>query len=215
MKRLLPALLLACLALPAAAQTLPGLDDLPEPTRYLAGYLSGGYGWSLPLGGHWGDKTAGFKTSPVLSLAASKRVDEVLSYGVESSYAQRYLNRGIQDLKVKIFSLMPFVKASLPVGGDTYYGVLGAGIYQWSKGAYSVGATRYPSDSGSSAGINLGAGAVYPFWWGTMAGLDLRWHHIFNMNGSNVNGSNLKLGAVDTVNVMFVINYSAWKDKKK
>jgi len=210
MRFLLPALLLACSCLPAGAQQLPGLDDLPEPTRYLAGYITGGAGWSMPFGGHWGDKTVGFKTSPVLSLAASKRVDEVLSYGVESFYAQKFVNRGIQGLTVKIFSFTPFVRASFPVGGDTYYGVLGAGIYQWRQGPYTAGGTRYGTDSGSSAGISLGAGGSYPFWWGTMAGLDLRWHHIINMNGSN-----LKLGAVDTLNIMFAVNYSVWKDKKK
>ena len=44
--RVLLAFLLACLAAPARAQNLPDLGDMPEPTRYLAGYISGGYGWS-------------------------------------------------------------------------------------------------------------------------------------------------------------------------
>ena len=82
--KLLFSLLLACCTTPVRAQNLPDLGDLPEPARYLAGYVAGGYGRSLPFGGHWGDKDAGFKPSPALSFAASKRIDALLSYGVES-----------------------------------------------------------------------------------------------------------------------------------
>lgn len=212
MKLLLP-LLLACFALPAAAQNLPDLpdlEDLPEPTRYLAGYVSGGYGWSLPFGGHWGDKDAGFKPSPVLSLAVSKRVDEVLSYGAESFYGWSQRHRVSRDLELKLFSLTPFIKASAPAGEKIYYGILGAGIYQWKHSAYTSGGLRHGSDSGSSGGVNLGAGVSYPFWWETKAGLDLRWHHIFNMKGSDLN-----LDSVDSFNIMFVLTYGVWKDRAK
>ena len=67
--KFLLAFLLFCSALPVGAQNLPNLPDLgelPEPTRYLAGYVAGGYGWSLPFGGHWGDRNDGFKPSPTL-----------------------------------------------------------------------------------------------------------------------------------------------------
>ncbi len=209
MRLLLPVLLAFC-ALPARAQDLPDLGDLPAPTRYLAGYVSGGVGWSLPFGGLWGDKDAGFKPSPVFSLSASKRVDEILSYGIESSYGTGYKHRVLSGLELKIFSLTPFIRASFPQGNNTYYGILGAGVYQWSQPAFTAGGVRYDSDSGSSGGINLGAGVLYPFWWGTRAGLDLRVHHIFNMKGAN-----LSLDSTDSLNITFNVMYGVWKDKKK
>jgi len=42
-----------------------------------------------------------------------------------------------------------------------------------------------------------------------MAALDLRWHHIFNMKGAN-----LSLDSVDSFNIMFVVTYGVWRDKK-
>ncbi len=201
--------LLVCCALPAGAQGLPDLGELPEPARYLAGYISGGVGWSLPFGGHWGDRDAGFKPSPALTLAASKRVDELLSYGVESFYGRRHKHRVQRDLELKLFSLTPFIKAAFSEGEKVYYGILGAGIYQWKQPAFTSNGFRYGSDSGSSGGVNLGAGVSYPFWWETRAGLDLRWHHVFNMKGSN-----LSLNSIDSFNIMFVVTYGVWKDKK-
>ncbi len=192
----------------APADGLPGLEDLPEPPRYIAGYISGGGGWTLPFGGHWGDKDAGFKSSPAFSLAALKRVDEVLSYGLESSYSLRHENRVMKDLGLKIFSFTPFVRASFPEGDKIYYGVFGAGVYQWTQPAFASGGVRYASDSGSSAGVNLGGGVTYPFWWGTRAGLDLRWHHIFNMKGAN-----FSLNSADNLDIMLVLHYSVWKNR--
>jgi len=197
------------LAAPAAAQNLPDLPDLgdlPPPSRYLAGYVSAGLGWSRPAGGHWGDGDTGFKTSPALTLAVSKRVDELLSYGAETCYASRYANRGVDGLQLKLLSLTPFVKASFPYGDSAYYGVLGAGLYHWQQRAYTSGALRHGSDSGSSGGFNLGAGASYPFLFGTRLALDLRWHHVFN-----VSGANLDLGSADSLNAMFIVTYGVWK----
>jgi hypothetical protein len=211
--RRLAALLLLC-ALPAAAQDLPdlpGLDDvLPEPTRYLAGYINAQYGNATPLGGHWGDKSAGFRTSGALSLSASKRVDEILSYGGEVYYAPGHPSRQYEGLETRVIGLYPFLRASFPSGNKTFYGILGAGVYQWNAPAYTAVGVRFASQSGSSLGMNLGGGVSIPFWWGTRAGADLRWHHIFNMNGTT-----LDLGSVDTYNVMFSLQYSLWKERKK
>lgn len=205
------AFLLLCCAAPAAAQELPGLDDiLPEPTRYLAGYVTAGIGKATPFGGHWGDKGSGFKSSSALTLSASKRVDEILSYGGELYYASSHPSRQFQDLGVKVIALSPFARASFPSGNKTYYGILGAGVYQWNAAAYSVPGTRYASQSGSSIGMNLGAGVSVPFWWGTRAGLDLGWRHIFNMNGTS-----LDLGAVDAYTVMFALHYNVWRQRKQ
>ena len=205
------AVFLTCaLACAAAAQNavLPGLDDLPEPTRYLAGYVTAAGGAAVPFAGHWGDKDAGFKPSQAFSLAASKRVDEVLSYGLETAYSLKHQNRTAKDLEVKLFSFTPFVKVSYPQGETLYYGVLGAGLYQWNQPAYTAAGAKYPSDSGSSAGVNLGGGVSYPFWWGTRIGLDLRWHHVFNMKGNNFN-----LNAADNINVMLALHYGVWKNR--
>ena len=205
------ALFLTCaLARAAAAQpaALPGLDDLPEPTRYLAGYVTAAGGAALPFGGHWGDKDAGFKPSPALSLSASRRVDEVLSYGLEAAYSLKHQNRAVKGLELKLFSFTPFVRVSVPQGDTLYYGILGAGLYQWNQPAYTAAGARYPSDSGSSAGVNLGGGVSYPFWWGTRIGLDLRWHHIFNMKGAN-----FSLDSPDSFNVMVALHYGVWKDR--
>lgn len=205
------ALFLACaLARTAAAQTaaLPGLEDLPEPTRYLAGYVTAAGGLALPFGGHWGDAGAGFKPSTAISLSASKRVDEVLSYGLETAYSLKHQNRTVKDLQLKLFSFTPFVRASFPQGNALYYGILGAGIYQWSQPAFTAAGASHASDSGSSAGVNLGGGVSYPFLWGTRIGLDLRWHHVFNMKGANFD-----LNAADNFNVMLALNYGVWKNR--
>ena len=207
------AFLLALLAaVPAAAQNLPDLPDLgdlPPPSRYLAGYVSAGLGWSRPIGGHWGDGSSGFKTSPALSLALSKRVDELLSYGVETVYAGRHLNSGVDGLKVSMLSLTPFIKASYPQGNAIFYGVLGAGVYHWKQSSYTAAGSRYGSDSGSSGGFNLGGGASWPFLFGTRLALDLRWHHVLN-----VSGANLDLGSADSLNAAFTLNYGVWRSRK-
>lgn len=203
-------LLLAAAPFCAAAQNLPGLEDLPEPPRYIAGYLSAGGGLSFPFGGHWGDSEAGFKPSPVLALSASKRVDELLSWGVETTYAWAHEYRVQSGLDLRMFSLTPFVKVSVPEGNLVYYGQLGAGVYQWSQPAFTSGGTLYASDSGSSLGLNLGGGVSYPFWFGLRAALDLRWHHVFNMEGSNFD-----LDSADNFNIVLVLYSSVWKNRAK
>lgn len=210
--RLALALLLLCAcAGPGSAQQaagLPGLEDLPEPPRYIAGYVVGGLGWAVPAGGHWGDKATGFKPSHVYSLSVFKRVDEILSYGLDSSYSERHEHRAMKDLGLRIFSFTPVVRASFPEGDKVFYGVFGAGVYQWTQPAFAAGGLKYASDSGSSAGVNLGGGVNYPFWWGTRAGLDLRWHHIFNMKGDN-----FSLNSADNLNILFVLHYSVWQNR--
>lgn len=200
------------LAAPAAAQNLPDLPDLgdlPPPSRYLAGYVSAGLGWSRPIGGHWGDGDTGFKTSPALSFAVAKRVDELLSYGAETVYSGRYLNRGVDGFKVSMLSLTPFVKASFPEGNAVFYGVFGAGLYHWKQASYTTDGTRRGSDSGSSGGFNLGGGASWPFMFGTRLALDLRWHHVLDISGAN-----LDLGSADSLSAMFTLNYGVWKSRK-
>ncbi|MBI5743714.1 MAG: outer membrane beta-barrel protein [Elusimicrobia bacterium] len=217
MKRaVLLAALLLCGGRLAAQETasprlpdLPGLEDLPEPTRYLAGYVTAGGGWAVPFGGHWGDKTSGFKPSQVFAVSASKRVDELLSYGLETSYAWNHVNRKMSSMKVKIFEIGPFVRVFFPEGETLYYGTLGAGVYQWSQPSFRSGGAAYSSDSGSSAGMSLGGGVSYPFWFGSRLGLDLRWHHIFNMKGSN-----FVLDTADNFNLLLTLHYGVWKDKK-
>jgi hypothetical protein len=214
MRTLLAALLLLAPAAAAVAQQaadkLPGLDDLPPPPRYIAGYVLAGGGVSLPFGGHWGDASSGFKPSPLYLLSASKRIDETLSYGLETSYASGYGQRQLRSMDVRIFSLTPFLKASFPDDDRIFYGILGAGVYQWTQPELSSSVRKYPSSSGSSGGINLGGGVTYPFWWGTRAGLDLRWHHIFDMKGAN-----FSLGAVDNFCAALVMQWSVWKDNPK
>ena len=213
MRSLFPALLCALLAVPAAAQVqagLPGLEDLPEPARYLAGYVSAGGGLAFPFGGHWGDRGDGFKPSAVYSLSASRRLDEIVSYGLESSSSPRHGHRAMKDMRLGIFAFTPFIKISSPELDKTYYGVLGAGLYQWTQPAFTSGGVRFGSDSGSSAGINIGGGVSYPFWRGTMIGLDLRWHHILNMKGANFD-----LNSADNLNVMLVLHYGVWKNKRQ
>jgi hypothetical protein len=101
------------------------------------------------------------------------------------------------------------VRASYPEGNKVFYGILGAGVYQWNSPAYTSGGVRYASDSGSSGGLNFGGGMGFPFWFGTTAGLDLRWHKIFNMNGAS-----LDLGSADSVNFTLTLQYGVWRDKK-
>lgn len=206
-------LLLLLAAAPAAAQNLPDLPDLgdlPPSSRYLAGYVSFGVGRSVPVSGHWGDGTVGFKSSGALQLSAAKRVDETLSYGLETSYAGNYVNRSMPGLSLKVISLTPFVKISVPQGNLGYYGLLGAGVYQWKQPAFTSGGIAFASDAGSSLGLNLGGGIDFPFMFGTRGGLELRWHHIFDLKGNNMD-----LGSAENFNLSFTLTYAVWKDRKK
>jgi len=153
-----------------------------------------GAGASIPFGGHWGDTGSGFKYSPYFVFAGAKRVDDTLSYGIETSYSSGHRNKTVRDMRVRIFSLTPFLRVASLSGETTYFGIVGAGIYQWNRRSYSAAGESFPSDSGSSLGINMGGGAVYPFWDACQIGLELRWHHIFN-----VQGDQLDVGLVNNI----------------
>ncbi|MBI4802874.1 MAG: hypothetical protein HY796_10165 [Elusimicrobia bacterium] len=160
----------------------PKKAALPRFYRY---YYAVGGGVSAPVGGRWGDKDAGFKSSPAWSFAAAKKVDDLLSYGIESSYDTGYRHRTLPEMSVRLFSFTPFIRAARRYGGSAYYAVLGAGIYHWSQPAFGSAGTGRPSGSGSSLGVNIGGGALYPFGGGLKVGFDLRWHHLFSVNSGN------------------------------
>lgn len=185
-------------ALPAAAEGLPGVP--PKPGGYVAGYISAGVGASLPAGGHWGDASTGFKPSPALSLAVSRRVDALFSYGLDSFNAWHYENRPAGGLDLKIASLTPFVQVSAPEGALTYYAILGLGFYRWSHASFRSGSIVYGADSAWTGGFNLGAGLLFPFAGNSRAGFELRWHQVLNLRGASFH-----LGAANSLNLMMVV----------
>lgn len=154
-------------------------------TRFYRYYYAFGGGAAFPFGGHWGDTDAGFKPGPAFTLAGAKKVDDTLSYGLEASYGPGHKNRSIPEMRVRIFSFTPFLRAAYQGSGKTYYGILGAGIYHWTQPSFSAGGKEFTSGSGSSFGVNMGGGVVYPFWDAVQLGFELRWHHIFTMQGEN------------------------------
>lgn len=162
---------------------VPAKPHVPRVFRY---YYSLGGGVSSPVGGMWGGEKAGFKGSPSWTFAAGKKVDEVMSYGLESSYDTGHKSRAADGLEVSLFSFAAFLRAARLRGAGAYYAALGAGIYHWSQPAFGAGAVRRPSDSGSSLGVSLGVGALYPFGGAVRLGLDLRWHHVFSVGGANI-----------------------------
>ncbi|MFA6435467.1 MAG: hypothetical protein WCW52_12315 [Elusimicrobiales bacterium] len=166
------------------ASRLPGMA-VPEPPRFSRYYFILGGGAAIPFGGHWGDTDAGFKPSPAITAAGAKKANEMLSYGLEASCLTGHKSRSVPEMKLRIVSFTPFLRASYQGSGKTYYGMLGAGIYSWTQPAFSAGGADHASDSGSSFGVNMGGGVVYPLWDGLQLGLDLRWHHIFTMRGEN------------------------------
>lgn len=168
---------------PAGAEAAaPAKPHVPRAFRY---YYALGNGVSAPVGGAWGGKKNGFKNSPAWTFAVGKKVDDVLSYGLETSYDTGHKSRAADGLEVGLFSFAPFLRAARLRGAGAYYAVLGAGIYHWSQPAFGGGSARRPSDSGSSLGVSLGAGALYPFGGALRVGLDLRWHHVFSVSGAN------------------------------
>ncbi len=185
--------LLLCFTAGAAAAQGPavpiggGRTYSPMVSRYFPYYFSLGGAAAIPVGGHWGDGSAGFRASPALSLAGAKKVDDVLSYGVETAYSFGHKNAGIGALLVRVFSLTPFFRVSSPGKSRTYYGLLGAGIYHWTQPSFSAGAADYASDSGSGFGLTMGGGVAFPFRGSFKIGAELRWHHIFTMKGDNFN----------------------------
>ena len=169
-------------------------EAVKQPLRVYPCYGILGGGASLPFGGHWGDTGSGFKSSPDFIFAGAKRVDDALSYGLETSYSSGHKNKAVPDIKVRIFSFTPFLRVASPSGEKTWFGIIGAGVYHWNRQSYSAAGENFTSDSGSSLGINMGGGVVYPFWDAWQLGGDLRWHHIFN-----VQGDQLDVGLVNNV----------------
>ncbi|MBU2574808.1 MAG: hypothetical protein KKH28_12095 [Elusimicrobia bacterium] len=160
----------------------PKKAAVPRFYRY---YYAVGCGISAPVGGRWGDKDAGFRSSPAWSFAGAKKVDDILSYGIESSYDTGHKHRTLNEMGVRLFSFTPFIRFAHGYGRSAYYAILGAGVYHWSQPAFGSAGTGRPSDSGSSLGVSMGGGAVYPFGGALNFGFDLRWRHIFSVNGAN------------------------------
>lgn len=156
------------------------------PPRYYRYYWLVGGGASVPIGGHWGDKGAGFGSSPDLTVAGAKKVDDILSYGLETSYSSGHKNKAVAEIRVSIFSLTPFLRAVSREGDWAFFGVIGAGAYQWKRRAYSAGGESFSSASGSSFGVNMGGGVVHPFWDAVQLGVEFRWHHIFSVQGGQL-----------------------------
>ncbi len=177
----------------------PPVEETPreavkKPRRVYACYGILGTGASVPFGGHWGDTGSVFRYSPDVTVAGGKRVDDNLSYGLETSYSSGHRNKTVRDMKVRIFSFTPFLRVASLSGEKTYFGILGAGIYHWNRPSYGAAGENFTSDSGSSLGINMGGGVTYPFWDALQIGIDLRWRHIFN-----VRGDQLDVGLVNNI----------------
>ena len=190
-------LLFACaLLLPAAARAqyryaypedmepAEAVVEKPHVPRLFRYYYAAGRGSSSPTGGGWAGKT-GFKSSPSLVVAVGKKVDAVLSYGLETSYDSGHKSRALSGMSVRVFSFAPFLRAASVRGGSAYYAIAGAGVYHWSQSAFGAAGARRASDSGSSLGLSLGGGAIYPFGGALKFGLDLRWRHVFSVSGVN------------------------------
>ncbi|MCX5786666.1 MAG: hypothetical protein NTX59_13375 [Elusimicrobia bacterium] len=165
--------------------------------------LSAGYGSDIPFGGRWGDKNAGFRSAPAFKVSLEKPLDDLLSYGLDSSMSTGHKNKKIPDLNIKIFSLVAYLRASYLKGGHSYYSFVGAGFYQWTQNSFKIAGVSCASASGASPGILLGGGVRYPFWFGSRASLEARWQHVFNMKGGGFN-----LDSADNLGLMFVV--SAW-----
>mgnify|MGYP000874953938 CR=1 FL=1 len=183
--------LLLCFAAGAAAAQAPavplggGRTYAPAPPAHSRYYFSLGGAASVPVGGHWGDGSAGFRTAPAFALAGAKKVDDILSYGVETGYSFGHKSEEVGAMRIRVFSLTPFFRISSPAPDRTYYGLVGAGVYHWTQPSFDSGGTDYASDSGSSFGLTMGGGAVFPFRGALKIGAELRWRHIFNMKGDN------------------------------
>jgi hypothetical protein len=179
--------------------------EAPAPApRYHRYYYALGGGAAVPFGGHWGDGGVGFKASAAITLSGARKVDDTLSYGLEASYAPCHKNQGIRDMKLRVLSLTPFLRAAYLDEGKTFYALLGAGIYHWTQPSLAAGGAEAASDSGSSPGFNIGGGILYPFRGDLQLGLDLRWHHIFSIRGDN-----LDTGAADNLvpSVLFTYGF--------
>lgn len=183
--------LLLCFAAGAAAAQAPavplggGRTYAPAGSPYSRYYFSLGGAASMPIGGHWGDSGSGFRTSPAFSLAGAKKVDDILSYGVETGYSFGHKSEEVGAMRIRVFSLTPFLRVASPAANRTYYGLVGAGIYHWTQPSFDSGGTDYASDSGSSFGLTMGGGAVFPLRGSLKIGAELRWRHIFSMKGDN------------------------------
>jgi len=162
--------------------------------------LSAGGGIDFPAGGLWGDTGAGFKPSPAVKVSVEKTLDKLLSYGLDSSLSMSHENRKLPDLKIKIFSLVPYLKAFYSRNGRSYYGFTGVGLYQWAQTSFRSAGVSRSSASGTSPGLLLGGGVSYPFWRGSTASFEARWNHVFNMRGGN-----FSLDSADNLGFMFVV----------
>jgi opacity protein-like surface antigen len=167
----------------AVSQVPASLAPVP---RFHRCYYAFGGGAAFPFGGHWGDADAGFKPASAFTFAGARKVDDTLSYGLEASYGPGHKNRNVKGMKLRVFSFTPFLRAAYGGEDKTFYGLVGAGVYHWTQPALSAGGSDFSSDSGSSLGFNMGGGVIYPFWSEVKLAVDLRWHHIFSIQGDNL-----------------------------
>lgn len=163
--------------------------------------LAAGGGIDIPFSGVWGDTVAGFKPAAAFKVSVEKPLDNLLSYGLDTSLSLSHENRKLPDLKIKIFSLIPYLKAFFTRGGRSYYGFAGVGLYQWAQTSFhSAGAARAEA-SGTSPGLLLGGGLNHKFWRNSTASFEVRWNHVFNMQGGN-----FSLYSADNLGLMFVVS---------
>jgi len=200
-RSLLLALALTLAPLAVRAKALPGVPE----RKSLFGTVYAGGGTAIPLGGHWGDAEAGFKPAPAFMLAGSRPLGELLSAGLELARNYGHEFRGDHQRAINLFSAGPFVRSAVSGADFSFYGVFGTGVYYWDQPSFRSGGAYYPSSSGSAFGFSLGAG-LERFLGPVNAGLELRWHHIFDMKSRG-----LDLDSADNLNLMALVSLPIWK----
>jgi hypothetical protein len=142
-------------------------------------HLLGGY--AIPVGGDWGDGTIGFKGSFALAGGGDYQFHEMMAFGVEGGYNFKHEHQTITTWDVKMWYITPYLKGIHKMDNMTFYGIVGGGIYGFNSDATVFGTMTDPDDSTITFGFNMGGGILFVIAENVQAGIDVRWHHAFNV----------------------------------
>lgn len=150
-----------------------------DSNKYEVGIMPG---YAIPVvGSDWTDSDTGFKSSFGINAYGDYKLNDKYSAGLDLGYNFGHDNQATSDYSIKMLNVGVHGKMfkDMDIGSrkGKLYGVAGFGVYHWSYDSFA----SVSSDSGSKFGINLGLGYDMEIAAQLTAGLELRYHHIFNM----------------------------------
>lgn len=142
-------------------------------------------GYTIPvIGDTWGNSSTGYKGSFALAGAGDYQFHDMMAAGLEGGYNFNHEHQtGIDALDVKMWYLTPYLKIMQKMEQMTFYGILGVGIYRFTTDFSLAGLSLFKDfkDNVTAFGFNVGGGVMFDVSENIQAGIDVRWHHAFEV----------------------------------